>query len=118
MRGEIGIMHELRWKERSKADHAATSAQVLLFQLHHDHHFSHLVMALNFFQTLHSQALVHEEQVSSMRIAQSPPLSYAPPYHHPLFCVSRTMRGLHAAFSFAAALRLQVCRCMGLYTDQ
>jgi hypothetical protein len=115
MRGEIGIMHDLRRKERSTADHAATSGQPPILQLHHDHHFSHLATALNFSQTLHSQALVHEEQISSMRIAQSPPLSCAPPYHHPLLCVSRTMRGLHTAFSesehafsFAAALRIRL----------
>lgn len=51
MRGEIGIMHELR-KARSTVDHASPSDQVLRSHVYHNHRLPHLAMASNTSLTL------------------------------------------------------------------
>jgi hypothetical protein len=93
MRGEIGIVHELRRKERSTIDRALSSTRVLPLQLHHNDLFSCLAIYSR------NLSVILTPADSTLRWIFSPRsrLFSSGPYHPPFLCVSRTMRGLHIA---------------------
>jgi hypothetical protein len=91
-RGEIGIMHELRQKERSTVDRALSSPRVFPLQLHHNHLLS--CLAMNYPNPSDTLTLAGSRGVDfGNRSRLFPP----DPYHCPFLCVSRTLCGLHIA---------------------